>query len=186
MYVVREGLAPNEALLIEAVLIQVLDWQTEGKLTNAVSGHGASAFGLKSVAELEATKGRPFNVRDLPGLEGVKEVIAINVNRRFAEVESGKVTLLDIAKGYWKLGDERAGKCPYAIVHARGIVRGVFRLAGWKPSEKNLSRYEFIPAENEPLAGDAFSNRNVSDLFEGARIGSQNPIRYIPVKAAAV
>jgi hypothetical protein len=183
MYIVRDNLTHDEALLIEAVLIDIVDWQLDGKLTNAVSGHGASAFGLKSVAELEATKGRPFNVRDLPGIDSVKEVIAINVNRRYAEVESRKATLLDIAKGSWKLGVNRARNCPYAVIHARGIVRGVFRLQGWMESKEMPGRYEFIPDGAESLAGEAFSNRNVDDMFVGSRIGSQNPIRYIPVAA---
>lgn len=187
-YIVHHGLTADVAHLIESVLIDVIDWQMrgglteDGGLTNAVAGHGAGEFGLKSVGELEATKGRPFNLRDLPGLDGIKEVIAINVNRRYAEVEVGKSTLLDIAKGYWKLGINRAKDCPYAVIHARGIVRGVFRLKGWKVSEEMAGRYEFLPEGPEPLAGEAFSNRNVDEMFEGARIGSQNPIRYIPVR----
>lgn len=186
MFIVRDCLTDGEALLIESVLIDIIDWQLGGKLTNAVSGHGASAFGLKPVAELEATKGQSFRVSDLPDLGSAKEVVAINVNRRYSAVESGKSTLLDIAKGYWKLGLTRAQACPYAVIHARGIVRGVFRLKGWKSSSEMLGRYEFVPAGAEPLVGEAFSNRNVGGLFDGAGIGSQNPVRYIPVAGTTV
>mgnify|MGYP006314368007 FL=1 len=180
MYIVREGLSRDEALLVEAVLIQVLDWQRDGTLTNAVSGHGASAFGLKSVDELEATKGLPFDVASLPDLGSAREVIAINVNKRFHEVESGKMTLLDISKGWWKLRVARANECPYAIIHARGIVRGVFRIVHWQPSEAK-DRYEFVSTSTAPLAGAEFSNRNIGGLFGGTTGNSQNPIRYVAV-----
>lgn len=181
MYIVRDGLTPEQALLVESVLIGVFAWQLEGGLTNAVSGHGESTFGLKSVAELEATKGLPFDVRSLPDLGNASLVIAINVNKRYAEVESREKSLLDIAKGYWKLNASRARQCPYAIIHARGIVRGVFRIADWKPSTEMPGRYEFVPVTPEPLPGADFSNRNVDKLFADAKIGSQNPIRYISV-----
>lgn len=183
MYIVRDGLTQEEALLVEAVLIDVMDWQLDGKLTNAVSGHGASSFGLKSVYELEATKGLPFYVSSLPDLGGAREVLAINVNKRFGEVESGKMTLLEIAKGWWKLNAVRANACPYAIIHARGIVRGVFRVARWQPSEAT-DRYEFVPTSPAPLAGAQFSNRNIGGLFGDKMGNSQNPIRYVSVPGA--
>ena len=72
MYIVREGLTPEQALLIEAALISVLDWQLGGALTNQVSGHGTTHFGLKTVQDLEATKGEPFRIADLPGLAELK------------------------------------------------------------------------------------------------------------------
>jgi hypothetical protein len=181
MYVLREGISADEALLVESVLISVIDWQGGGTLTNAVSGRGAATFGLKSVAELEATKGQPFDVSALPDLGTAPEVIAINVNRRFAEVESGKATLLEIAKGDWKLGIARARACAYAVIHARGIVRGVFRIDRWQESPRMPGRYEFIASSPEPLQGAAYANRNVDGMFRDGRVGSQNPIRYVSV-----
>lgn len=183
MYIVREGLSQDEALLVESVLMQVMDWQLDGALTNAVAGHGASAFGLKSVDELEATRGLPFDVASLPDLGGAREIIAINVNRRFGEVESGKMTLLEIAKGWWKLNLARANQCPYAIIHARGVVRGVYRVARWQPSQAD-DRFEFVPTSPAPLTGADFANRNTSGLFGGTTGNSQNPIRYVAVAGA--
>lgn len=179
MYIVREGLTPEQALLIEAALISVLDWQLEDRLTNKVAGYGTSAFGLKSVEELEATKGQPFRISDLPNL-GACEVIAINVNRRWSEVLLGQATLLDIAQGHWRLSRERAEKCPYAIIHANGIVRGVFEIESWSESGTS-NRFTFAPKNEQPLAGAAFHNKNASSLFGTTGSGSQNPIRYVRV-----
>lgn len=181
MYVVREGLTPEQALLIEAALISVLDWQRGGVLTNQVAGHGTTHFGLKSVHELEATKGEPFRLSELPDLADSEEVVAINVNRRWAEVVANKSTLLDVSKGRWKLGKDRASRCPYAIVHANGIVRSVFKVKEWHGPDSE-GRFTFEPFDQAPMAGPRFSQKNASSLFGTAGSGSQNPIRYVRLR----
>ena len=180
MYVVREGLTPEQALLIEAALISVLDWQLSGALTNQVSGHGTTHFGLKTVQELEATKGEPFRLADLPGLAESEEVVAININRRWAEVVAKKATLLDVSKGSWKLRKQRASRCRYAIIHANGIVRGVFEVKAWHGPDA-AGRFTFEPVHEAAMAGPGFSQKNASSLFGTADSGSQNPIRYVRV-----
>jgi len=178
MYIVREGLTTEQALLIEASLISVLDWQLDGVLTNQAAGQGTTAFGLKTVEELEATKGEPFKLTVLPGLNESEEVIAINVNRRWDEVVTSKSTLLDISRGHWKLSKSRADRCRYAIIHANGIVRGVFGIRGWDGPDSQ-GRFTFRPVSDLPLQGAAFSQKNASSLFGVAGVGSQNPIRYV-------
>lgn len=181
MYVVREGLTKNEALLIEAVLISVLEWQFKDSLRNSNAGHGTRHYGLKSVYELEATRGEPFRVNDLPNVSDCEEVIAINVNRRWAEVTSGTKTLLEVSAGVWKLDVNRAKNCRYAIIHANGIVRGVYCISGWTGPNAN-ARFSFVAEPSLPLEGDQFKNKNASSLFGKSGSGSQNPIRYVKVK----
>ncbi len=178
MYIVREGLTHEQALLIEAALISVLDWQLGGELTNQVSGHGTTQFGLKTVQDLEATKGESFRIADLPGMSESEEVIAININRRWAEVVAKKSTLLEVSKGRWKLSKQRASQCRYAIIHANSIVRGVFELKQWEGPDSE-GRFTFVPVHEAPLPGARFSQKNASSLFGTAGSGSQNPIRYI-------
>jgi len=182
-YIVREGLTDHDALVVESVLISVLDWQLEGGLTNLVAGHGAKRYGLKTVDELEATKGQPFRLDALPevaSLEG-SEVVAININRRWSEVATGARTLLEVSKGHWKLGLDRAKKCRYAIVHANGVVRGVFLTVDWQLSSSYEGRLEFVAEGGSELTGEEFSNKNASSLFGPGGAGSQNPIRYVPI-----
>jgi hypothetical protein len=180
MYIVREGLTPEQALLIEAALISVLDWQLGGALTNQVSGHGTAHFGLKTVQDLEATRGEPFRIADLPGLAESEEVVAININRRWAEVVARKSSLLDVSKGHWKLSKQRASRCRYAVIHANGIVRGVFEVKEWLGPDSE-GRFTFVPVHEAPLPGTNFSQKNASSLFGTAGSGSQNPIRYVRV-----
>lgn len=180
MYIIREGLTPEQALMIEASLISVLDWQLEDALTNQVSGHGTTRFGLKTVQDLEATRGEPFRIADLPNLSDSEEVIAININRRWAEVVAQTSTLLDVSKGCWRLKQKRAAQCRYAIIHAGGIVRGVFEVKEWKGPDSE-GRFTFVPVDEAPLPGASFSQKNASSLFGTAGSGSQNPIRYVRV-----
>lgn len=177
MYIIREGLTDEQAFLIEAVLISVLDWQLEGGLTGQIAGHGAARFGLKTVQEVEATKGEPFRLSDLPDLVTGEEVIAININRRWPEVVAGKSTLLAVSKGVWRLSQQRAAHCRYAIIHANNIVRGVFKIDRWEDVEGGRSA--FVSVDPIPMSGSQFSQKNASSLFGAAGSGTQNPIRYV-------
>ena len=183
MYIVREQMSEPEALRVESVLISVLDWQFEGRLTNLIAGHGSEKVGLKTVDELEATKGEPFRLDALPGYADLvgREVVAININRRWPDVTRGESTLLEVSEGDWKLSMPRAEKCAYAIVHANNIVRGVFRVLSWRPLGAKPGRVAFVAENSRELYGEAFSNKNASSLFGPAGAGSQNPIRYVPV-----
>lgn len=183
MFVIREGLTEELALAIEAAVISVLEWQWPGRLTNQVAGHGTAAVGLKSVAELEATKGESFKLASLPEYAEIvgREVAVINVNRRWAEVLSGRASLLEISKGHWRMSLARAEKCPYAIVHSNGIVRGVFRTLRWESSPTINGRVIFVAENDAPLEGHQFSSKNAASLFEPAGARSQNPIRYLRV-----
>lgn len=178
MYIIRDGLTPEQALLLEATLISVLDWQLKGTLTNQVAGHGAAAFGLKTVQELEATRGEPFRLSELPNIDAGDWVIAINVNRRWPEVEAREKSLLEISRGWWRVAQGRANHCRYAVIHARGIVRGVFDIKEWERRCEDR-RLAFIPLHEEPLPGPQFINKNAAPLFGEAGIGGQYPIRYI-------
>lgn len=177
MYVIREGLTSDQALLVEAALISVLEWQ-DG-LKNEVSGHGTAHFGLKSVEELEATKGEAFRISSLPDLGDRDEILAININRRWPEVVVGTSSLYDVARGAWKINKQRASRSPYAIIHANGIVRGIFRIVDWVGPDA-VGRYSFVAEGGGPLIGDAFKNKNVSSLFPNEVRRSQMPTRYVP------
>lgn len=178
MYIIREGLTPEQALLVEATLISVLDWQLDGKLTNRVSGHGEANFGLRTVEEIEAIRGEPFQLSALPDLKAGECVIAININRSWQEVEAGKKTLLEVSRGWWKVDRSRADQCRFAIIHSNRIVRGVFEIKGWETEPKG-KRSAFLPKYEEPLDSPQLRNKNVAPLFGPNGITTQMPIRYI-------
>ena len=178
MYIIREGLTDEQAFLIEAVLISVLDWQLEGGLTGQIAGHGTARFGLKTVQEVEATKGEPFRLSDLPDLAADEEAIAININRRWPEVVAGESTLLEVSKGCWRVKWQRASNCRYAIIHANGIVRGVFQINGWDGPDED-GKFTFIPVGPAPMPCANLSQKNASFLLGANGRKPQYPIRYV-------
>lgn len=183
MHIVRDSLDPIQALVIESALISVLDWQLPNGLTNLVAGHGTRKSGLKTAQELEAISGDPFDLMALPGAAGLlgEFVVAININRRWAEVKGGEKTLLEVSEGHWKVNRDRANRCKFAIVHAGAIVRGVFEIDHWFPSDLHEGRSMFRAVRRQPLSGHSFANKNASSLFGVAGAGSQNPIRYTQI-----
>jgi hypothetical protein len=110
-------------------------------------------------------------------------VMAININQRWTEVRDDPARLLEVSRGHWKVNGARANRCRFAIVHARGIVRGVFKLEvdGWTESPLNKGRWYFHAVGGTPLPDAALSNKNASSLFGVAGAGSQNPIRYLTI-----
>lgn len=95
----------------------------------------------------------------------------------------------DITRGWWRLGANRE-KVEYALGVADGVVRGAFRVLGWRArregdenfhhDEPGKPRWGFDgePADElEHLVG-----LDVSDLFAA---GSQNPVRYLNLEGPA-
>lgn len=170
MYIIRHSLTEREALLVEAALINVLDWQLEAGLTNKVAGHGTSKYGLSTVAEIETAFGKTFDIEKIPGNE---KIVAININKKWPEVKT-KDDILEVSKGYWRMGYKNAQNCKYAIIHANGIVRAVFEIKSWKKSEHHNNRLSFEIEKNEHFP--IYPNQGLGKLLPR---GTQNPIRYI-------
>lgn len=174
MYIIRHSLTEENAFLLESTLIDVLDWQLKGNLTNQVAGHGAARYGLASVADIEAAHGADFNLENLDGLESNQEVLFINVKKRWPEVKDGTATLSEISRGDWRLNIQRAKFCPYAIIHANGIVKGVFSISAWHEEENNRFRFTY----NQQID---IQPGNIAGLFPNGLRYSQNPIRYLKI-----
>jgi hypothetical protein len=82
----------------------------------------------------------------------------------------------DAAHGWWIVGPKRE-KCEYAIVVARGVVRGAFRIDAWQPRPKDDAkkpRWGFVGAPAPEL--EQFVGTDVSDLFAK---GNANPVLYL-------
>lgn len=174
MYIIRHSLTENDALLVEAALISVLDWQLETGLTNKVSGHGTSKFGLSTVKEIETAFGEQFDLKSIQGIDNNTKVIAININRKWPEVKK-QDDILEVSKGYWKIGHKNAKNCKYAIIHANRIVRAVFAIKLWKKSADHNNRLYF---EIDEGVTPIYPNQGIGNLISKK---AQNPIQYIKV-----
>lgn len=91
----------------------------------------------------------------------------------------------DAARGWWVIGPKRED-CEYAIAVANGVVRGVYRIHGWRPRRKGDHNWQ-DDAPDKPRWGfdgapaaelQHLIGTDVSDLFPP---GSANPVTYLNV-----
>jgi len=142
-HIVRHNLNEDEALLLEAVLIDALP-SLGIPLTNLMEGHGTGKHGLASPEELEAL----YAAKELLIPDGLN-VIFINVNVQFRKAGED---LLEHAQAAWKINLDNARKVNMVVVHAGGLVRGCYvpDMDAWRklreqfPSDK-LKQYQPEP-----------------------------------------
>ena len=175
MYILREGMeTPEEALRVEGACIDLVQYLFDrglvAGLRNVQSGYGAATF--RSVQDVEAAHGESFDLNDLPDRDPRAEVLFLNLNRRWGEViaEKNSKTLYEVSNGWWKLNRSRAQRCQYVVVHALGVVRGVFKLTKW--SERNAEKLVRFYADTTPaggLPGPKLRNKNIAGVFTPGR-----------------
>ena len=181
--VVRHGLSEQEALLIEAALIDCV-----GKLTNKVAGHGA-AVGRSSLKELVSRYGAtPVD----PGASPVLLVRLGDWKDQREEIEPGSFRpghgyregmsqeeLTQSTRAWWAnispANVERRGIRHAVAVHD-GVTRAVMTIGAWI---QRGNRWAFAAT---PLAHGSIFDEWVGPL--GRRVsferGSQSPVTYWP------
>lgn len=180
MYILREGMSQQEALRMEGACIDLLQYMFDRDLvtglTNLNAGHGTATF--RSVEDVEAAHGESFDLDALPDRDPTREVLFLNINHRWGEVRQVDPTVapksLLEASQEWRLDPQRAARCQYVVVHALGVVRGVFRVTGW--SQRNgEGRINFYADTTPPdgLPGPALRNKNVGELFRRGRASAR-------------
>lgn len=175
MYILREGMErADEALRVEGACIDLVQYLFDrglvAGLRNSQAGHGAATF--RSVQDVEAAHGESFDLNNLPRRDPLAEVLFLNLNRRWGEVivDENPKTLYEVSNGWWKLNRSRAHRCQYVVVHALGVVRGVFKLTGW--SERNAENLVRFYADDTPadgLPGPQLRNKNIAGVFTPGR-----------------
>ena len=183
MYILREGMdKADEALRVEGACIDLVQYLFDrglvAGLRNVQAGHGAATF--RSVQDVEAAHGESFDLNDLPERDPRAEVLFLNLNRRWGEVIADKnpKTLYEVSKGWWKLSRSRAQRCQYVVVHALGVVRGVFKLTSW--SERNAENLVQFYADTTPaggLPGPQLRNKNIAGVFTPGRAVARYIVR---------
>ncbi|MGE0425427.1 MAG: hypothetical protein AB7O88_24415, partial [Reyranellaceae bacterium] len=176
----RHGMDEPTALEVEAALIDAYP-----DLTNLASGHG-SAFGVASLQELiERYAALPAEV--------VVPAILIKIERQWDPGLTPE-QLYERTRRYWVCFPERRSPPPtHAISVARGLIREVYKIAGWEeyrgwPKDRDLTRFGandrdwkrgqvrrgFVGEVDGGMAH--LRGRSVRHLTS---VGAQNPISYI-------
>lgn len=173
--IIRHGLDENEAYLLEATLIDVLDVEN---LTNVVKGHGSGELGIMSAQNLdnEYSKGRA----DISF-----PAIIIKINRNF-KYRMSKKRLYEVTRNSWIVGEKR-NKVTHAISVANGVIREVYKIDRWEKATigcdgNKLSsdrRWEFFGKPDDDPGKQKLIGHTVSHLQSR---GAQNPIMYVNVE----
>lgn len=143
--IVRHDMDEKDALLLEAVLIDMLP-SLGIALTNLVGGHGTGAYGANTPEMLEAV----YAAKELVIPDGLN-VLFISANVEVRNTDTDK-SLLERTQAAWKVSLARACDIHMVLVHANGLVRGCFvpDPHGWQkkkqefPTDK-LAQYEPRP-----------------------------------------
>jgi hypothetical protein len=167
----HHGIADSEtAYRIEAAIMDCYPG-----LTNRVSGHGASEFGVRHVEQIIADYAAPeFVPQD--------RILAISIGQSHAER-----SIYEAVRGVWKLDLERARAQDLVLAVVGRMVRGVFRPREWVPAtvanfpllqEDIPGRIGFVGKPAEPQVAMNYMNKVVPEAFRHG----QNPVRFIPPK----
>lgn len=172
--IIRFGLSEEEALNIEASLIDLVNYICPDTLKNEISGQGVSE-GIIDADDLAFSLSAQEMESDIP-------ILVIKIERRWSELlmQFGSAVnipvdeIFKVTKGDWKINIDRVQRAECILAVARGLVRAVFVPNGW--SDAGYENRKFMTGLLDNSRFNHFVGTSVAHLFSR---GSQNPIRYL-------
>ncbi|MDX2074953.1 MAG: hypothetical protein SFZ02_00860 [bacterium] len=158
----RHGLTEKEAFEVEGALIDLLGLPA---LSNKVVGHHARYRGQMTYAEITAEYDALIIPITIP-------VIFIIINKQYKRRMTDD-DLYQATRKNWKIG-KRRDKAQYAFSVSNGLVRQVYKIEKWHPSEEPKGRWYF-----EGHIAEEMGHYIGSDIRQYLIKGAQNPILYI-------
>ncbi len=179
----RHGLSSKEALLVEATLIDAFPG-----LANIQGGVSSSEFGPRSARQIQSYYKKEEAVFD-------DNVIMIAINKMWGKGDISQDELYDATRYAWKLSKEKSSRAEFALAHANGIIREVYKPEVWLPAifenfgsiihmEKDNIKPEDYPSNRLAFKG-GLAPQNIREKYKGKRIpaiyrkkGAANPVKY--------
>lgn len=173
--ILRFGLTDDEALKIEASMIDLVNYIKPDTLTNEISGQGV-AEGFYDAGDLAVSLAAQPLISEY-------RLLVIKIERRWSGLieKYGSAAavpdddIFEATKGDWKLSIVRAQQAECVVSVARGLVRGTFVPAGWQ--DAGYEDRKRMTGARDNTRFHSLKNMSVAHLFSR---GSQNPIRYLP------
>ncbi|WP_251969628.1 LEM-3-like GIY-YIG domain-containing protein [Sphaerotilus microaerophilus] len=177
------GVDEKTALQVEAAAIDLLRLE---RLYNQKRGDDSREFGRISTDDLVA-KLQPRIVLGAPDFQD--DCILIRLRQRYYSGMPAQA-LYDSTRGVWRVSRESADQVSLALAVHEGIVREVYRIAGWftagstlyatqdlhGPVDRGSPRMEFVGRVADEPERQRYLHADVSRCF---RPGAQNPVTYI-------
>lgn len=162
--ILRHGLSSEEALTVEAVLIDFIRY-FGGDLANLVAGHHTYTLGIKTADEL-------IRQYDAPPLEQIaSNCVMININRRYKEAR-GERSIYEVTRGSWVMANPNSRPIKFVLSEYRGFVVEVFEVLRWEQDRDN-NRWSF----DGKVAHDSVRKGYINRKIYKAK-GTANPIAY--------
>lgn len=164
LLILRHGMTEEESFLVESTLIDVLNY-SGFDLTNIVSGHNASLYGISTVNELN----QKYGAEPLKTISD--DCIIININSTYDTAKKTK-SVYEVTRGDWVISKTKTKTLKYALAEYKGFIVEVFEIEsdGWEQFGKR-----------KRFTGKVAGN-NIRELYLNKRVvkkkGSANPIRY--------
>ena len=161
--IIRHGLTEEEALEIEASIIDFAD-KLGFKLENSQSGHNSSEKGLMTTEEIIHAYAEPLDESEITDI-----VITININQKYNQDDSPE-KIYEAVKESWVIGEKRNTR-KYVFAEYKGVILEVFEIQEWYEVKKH-NRWGF----NGIVANDDIREKYIGKRLPKGR--QQNPIRY--------
>lgn len=163
--IIRHELSEKEAFEVESSIIDLLGLEN---LTNIQDGHHASERGRMTLGEIKIK----YEAEKIKGFD--EPIMLININKRYHPRMTSQEYYL-ATRDHWHINRLKASSYPYVASVFAGIIREVFKVYRWLPSE-GMDRSHF---EGE-LASDEIRNKYLNkSVNEFWKKGSQNPVKYV-------
>ncbi len=178
--ILAHGLATQDvAYSVEAAAIDLVGLHN---LTNSVHGHTKAKYGRTPLSQLIAHYTRRKATIREPSV-----LIRINQLYHFGMTAE---ELYDATRSAWKMG-RRKDQARYAFAVYEGVIREVYKIAGWLPGGSTFAaqnqgkmrsrpgRWEFVGTLAEDRLRKRYLNSYVGHLFKK---GAQAPFMYLNIR----
>ena len=131
--IIRRGLTNEEALLLEASLIDVFGVK---QITNKVKGVDSDKYGIMSLKNIEANyKGKDFDA-DI-------SAVCFKINQAWHK-DMTVEHLYNKVRGNWVLNINRAKKAEYGIGVCDGVIRGIYKICNWERGRSSTRSHRYF------------------------------------------
>jgi hypothetical protein len=171
--IIRYGMSEQEALKVEASLIDLVNHIDPDRLKNLVSGQGV-AEGIFETEELKLSL-------DAEPLETHHPIVIVKIERQWKILldkrgSANAISHSDIfaaARGNWRVSRSRVSRAECVLIVAKGIVRDVVVPIDWEDVESGRRR---MTGEKSSHNYKHMISKSVAHLFSA---GSQSPLKYL-------
>lgn len=174
-YIIRHNLTENEALLLEASLIDLLPYFSFSDLPfNYQDGIDNKETGIASIDDIE----NQYSSQIINAEDFKHNVLVISINKSIGLHDTllTPVRLYECTRKAWRLNLDKAKQVDYVIAKHNGILKEIYQPTKWYeyPTDDNKKRYAF--------EGNTVIDADIREFYLNKKIDKRTygqPLTYI-------